>query len=244
MIIPQRRFDNTPVTSMKLFPCHRWDLEYRQALALQKELAARVRLRPLSLRTIRRVAGADIAVSKGAGTGVGAVVVFDFPSLEIVEERVSRVELSFPYIPGLLSFREIPVLMECLRQVREPFDVMLCDGQGIAHPRGVGLASHLGLLLRKPTIGCAKSLLVGEYHDIGLRRGDSAPLRYEGKRVGTVLRTQDGVRPVYVSPGYLVDHASSRRIALACATRYRIPEPTRQADRLAGQEKRRLEAGL
>ncbi len=228
---------------MRLYPCHRWDLEYHQATALQKELAGKIRLRPLSFRTIRRVAGADIAVSKAAGIGFGAVVVFDFPSLEIVEERVARVGLSFPYIPGLLSFREIPVLVECLRKVRTPFDVMLCDGQGIAHPRGFGLASHLGFLLRRPTIGCAKSLLVGEFDDVGIRRGDFSPLWYERRRVGSVLRTQDGVKPVYVSPGHLVDHASSRRIVLACAARFRIPEPTRQADRLAGQEKRRLEAG-
>jgi deoxyribonuclease V len=228
---------------MRLYPCHKWNLGYHEATALQSQLAARIRLRPLSLRSIRRVAGADIAVSKPAGIGVGAVVVFEFPSLEIVEERVARVALSFPYIPGLLSFREIPVLVECLRKVRVSFDVMLCDGQGIAHPRGFGLASHLGYLLRKPTIGCAKSLLVGESGDPGPHRGDFSPLWHKGRKVGNVLRTQDGVKPVYVSPGHLVDHASSRRIVLACATRYRIPEPTRQADRVAGEEKRRLEAG-
>jgi deoxyribonuclease V len=228
---------------VKLRPCHRWDLEYHEAVALQKELAGEIRLQRVSLRSIRRVAGADIAVSKRAGEAVGAVVVFDFPSLELIEERVARVELSFPYIPGLLSFREIPVLLECFGKVRTPFDILLCDGQGIAHPRRFGLASHLGYLLRKPTIGCAKSLLVGEFDDVGPLRGDFAWLRHEGKRVGSVLRTQDGVKPLFVSPGHLVDHASSRRIVLACAKRFRIPEPTRQADRLAGQEKRRLEAG-
>ena len=225
---------------MRLYPCHRWDVGYRRATTLQKELSAGVRLQPLSLRKIRRVAGTDIAVSKTTGKGVAAVVVLDFPSLEIVEQRVAVVRLLFPYIPGLLSFREIPALAECLRKVRTSFDVALCDGQGIAHPRGFGLASHLGILLRKPTIGCAKSLLVGDHDESGRRRGDFSPLWYKRRRVGSVLVTRDGVKPVYVSPGHLVDHASSRRIVLACTTRYRIPEPTRQAHLLAGAEKRRL----
>lgn len=228
---------------MRLHPCHRWDLEYSEAVALQKELGGQIRLERLPLRSLRRVAGADIAVSKRQGKGVGAVAVFDFPSLELIEEQVARVELTFPYIPGLLSFREIPVLAECLAKVRTPFDVLLCDGQGIAHPRRFGLASHLGYLLQKPTIGCAKSRLVGEFDRPGPRRGDFAWLWNEGKRAGSVLRTQDGVRPLFVSPGHLVDHASSRRIVLACAGRFRIPEPTRRADRIAGEEKRRLEAG-
>jgi deoxyribonuclease V len=227
---------------MRIYPCHRWDVGYSRAIALQSELAACVRVRPLPVRAIRRVAGADIAV--GGDIGVAAIVVLDFPSREIVEERVAAAELSFPYVPGLLSFREIPVLAECLRKVRTPFDVLICDGQGIAHPRGFGLASHIGVLLRKPTIGCAKSLLVGVFEDVGPCRGSYSPLRYEGKRVGSVLRTKDGVKPVYVSPGHLVDHASSRRIVLACATRYRLPEPTRQAHRAAGEEKRRIEAGV
>lgn len=226
---------------MKVSTRHEWDLGYREAVALQRELAGEIRLQSLLLGSVRRVAGADIAVSKRTGTAAGAVVVFEFPSLDIVEECVARTDLTFPYIPGLLSFREIPVLMECFRKVETPFDVLLCDGQGIAHPRRFGLASHLGLLLRKPTIGCAKSLLVGEHGEVGRKRGDFAPLRYNGKIVGSVLRTQDGARPIYISPGHLTDHASSRRIALRCATRYRIPEPTRRADRLAGEEKRRLE---
>lgn len=228
---------------VKLHPCHSWDLDYRDAVALQKALAGEIRLERLPLRSVRRVAGADIAVSRRTGRAVGAVAVFDFPSLELVEESVARAELAFPYIPGLLSFREIPVLAECLGKLKSSFDVLLCDGQGIAHPRRFGLASHLGHLMQKPTIGCAKSRLVGEYDRLGPLRGDFAWLWYEGKRVGSVVRTQDGVKPLFISPGHLVDHASSRRIALACAPRFRVPEPTRQADRIAGEEKRRLEAG-
>ena len=227
---------------MRVYPRHEWNLGYAEAVALQKELAGEVRLQSLPLRSVRRVAGADIAVSRETKTAAAAVVVFEFPSLALIEERVTRGVLAFPYIPGLLSFREIPVLIDCFRTIETPFDVLLCDGQGIAHPRRFGLASHLGLILRKPTIGCAKSLLVGEYRAVGGRRGDFAPLRNEGKRVGSVLRTQDGVRPIFVSPGHLVDDRSSRRIALLCAARYRIPEPTRRADRLAGEERRRIES--
>jgi deoxyribonuclease V len=226
---------------MRIYPRHDWNLGYAEAAALQKELALEIRLRRLPLREVRRVAGADIAVSRETGTAAAAVVVFEFPTLSIVEERVARGALDFPYIPGLLSFREIPVLIECLRLVETPFDALLCDGQGIAHPRRFGLASHLGLLLGRPTIGCAKSLLVGEHRTVGGRRGDYALLSYKGKRVGSVLRTQDGVKPIFVSPGHLVDHRSSLALALACSPRYRIPEPTRRADRLAGEERRRIE---
>jgi len=228
---------------MKVSQRHDWNLSYSEAVALQRELAGEVTLRGIPAAEVRRVAGADVAVSRRTNTAAAAVVVLDFPSLEVLEERVWRSELTFPYIPGLLSFREIPALVECLRAVVAPFDVLLCDGQGIAHPRRFGLASHLGLILQKPTIGCAKSLLVGEFGTVGETRGDFAPLTHKGRRVGSVLRTQEGVKPIYISPGHLVDHRSARRIALLCATRYRIPEPTRRADRLAGEERRRIDSG-
>ncbi|UCG50995.1 MAG: deoxyribonuclease V [Candidatus Latescibacterota bacterium] len=221
---------------------HNWNLDYRQAVTLQERLAKKVRLRALPLRKTRFVAGADIAVSKRLEMLVGAIAVLTFPDLELVEKRFAKRKIAFPYIPGLLSFREIPVLITCVQKVKTPFDVMLCDGQGIAHPRGLGLASHLGLLIRKPTIGCAKSLLVGKFGEVGNTRGAHSPLVFNGKRVGSVLRTRDGVKPVFVSPGHLADHAGSRRMILSCANRYRLPEPIRHADRLAGEEKRRLEA--
>jgi deoxyribonuclease V len=226
---------------MRTYPQHRWNLDYQQALDLQNELRGRIRLKPLSLSGIRYVAGADIAISKRLDRLVAVVVVYRLPDLEHIETRVATSKITFPYVPGLLSFREIPVLLDCFETVTTPAHVIVCDGQGIAHPRGVGLASHLGLLLRRPTIGCAKSRLVGEHGPVGEGRGRFAPLTFQSKRVGSVLRTRDGVKPVFVSPGHLVDHASSRRIVLACTTRYRLPEPTRLADRLAGEEKRRLE---
>lgn len=227
---------------MNVRQLHDWDLDYKEARALQSKLKSRVRVRPMALGKIRHVAGADMAISKRLGLACGAVVVYRLRDLQCVETRVATRELTFPYIPGLLSFREIPVLIECLRKVKTPFQVMLCDGQGIAHPRRFGLASHLGLLLRRSTVGCAKSRLVGEHDDVGFERGDFEPLWHEKKRVGSVLRTQDGIKPLYVSPGHLVDHPSARRIVLACSTRYRLPEPTRHADRLAGEAKRELEA--
>jgi len=220
---------------------HRLDLSYHDAVALQTRLAKQIRFERIVPENIRYVAGADIAISKRADKLVAAVVVFAFPSLEIVETRMAKRKSTFPYIPGLLSFREIPVLVDCLKKIKTPLDAMICDGQGIAHPRGIGLASHLGLMLQIPTVGCAKSLLVGEHSEVGRSKGDFAPLTYRQRRVGSVLRTRDGVKPVYVSPGHLADHAGSRRIVLACTTRYRLPEPTRQADRIAGEEKRRLE---
>jgi deoxyribonuclease V len=229
---------------MRIQPTHDWDIGYREAVELQTALATQIRFERLPIRSIRYVAGSDIAISKRLGKAVAAVAVFRYPSLELVESRSATADLRFPYIPGLLSFREIPVLIRCLARVKTPFDVMICDGQGIAHPRGLGLASHLGLLMKKPTIGCAKSILVGEHDEIGVSRGDLAPLVYKGKRVGTVVRTRDNGKPVYVSPGHLVDQSGACRLILGCARRYRLPEPTRQTDRIAGQEKRRLEAGV
>jgi deoxyribonuclease V len=227
---------------MKIAFTHRFDLTYAEAVSLQAKLRTKVRVEPLPMRRIRFVAGADIAISKLLGLVVAAVVVFRFPELELVESRVAASPLTLPYIPGLLSFREIPGLVGCLRHVTTGFDVLLCDGQGIAHPRGIGLASHLGIVIRKPTIGCAKSRLVGEHAAVGGHRGDYVPLWFEKRRVGSVMRTQDGVRPLYLSPGHRVDHPGCRRIVLACAPKYRLPEPVRQADRLAGEEKRRLES--
>jgi deoxyribonuclease V len=227
---------------MRIYELHRWNLSYQKAVALQIELRNSVRLKPLALSRVRFVAGVDIGISKLNQRLISAAAVYEFPSLKLTETRSAVTNLSFPYIPGLLSFREIPALVACLKRVASRVDVVLCDGHGLAHPRGLGLASHLGLLLRKPTIGCAKSLLCGQYEEVGVRRGDFSRLLHNGKRVGSVLRTREGVKPVFVSPGHLTDQASSRRIVLACATQFRLPEPTRRADQLAAIEKRRLES--
>jgi deoxyribonuclease V len=224
---------------MRIPPLHSWNVTIPRARSLQTELREEVLFRPLSLHRVRRVAGADIAIDPASKRLVAAVVVMDFPSLEIVEERVVARPLRFPYVPGYLSFREAPAILACLRRVRASIDVLLCDGQGIAHPRGLGLASHVGLWIGVPTVGCAKSRLVGEHRPVRAARGSWTGLYVDGERVGSVLRTRDGVRPLYVSPGHLIDHASCRRIVLACASHYRLPEPQRLADILAGREKRR-----
>lgn len=221
---------------------HPWRLSYAGAVNVQERIRELVTLRPLAKSRIRYVAGSDLAVDRRGNRVVAAVVVMTFPGLELVETRTKTSRLTFPYIPGLLSFREIPALIRCIRNVRTPFDVMLCDGQGIAHPRGVGLASHLGVLIDTPTIGCAKSRLVGEYDDPGADRGDFSRLIYDGRVVGSVLRTREAVKPLFISPGHLVDHASARRITLACLTRYRLPEPTRRAHIAAGEARRSLSA--
>jgi deoxyribonuclease V len=226
---------------MRIKTLHPWSLSIARAREVQERLRDEVRLQPLALVRVRHVAGADIAISRRLDRLVAAVVVMSFPELEIVETRVATSKLTFPYVPGYLSFREIPALVQCLEKVRTPFDVMLCDGQGIAHPRRLGLASHLGLLIGTPTVGCAKSRLIGEHSEPGPNKGDYTRLTHHGDYIGSVLRTRERVKPIFVSPGHLVDHPSSRRIALVCTTRYRLPEPTRLADIAAGKEKRRLE---
>jgi deoxyribonuclease V len=162
------------------------------------------------------------------------VVVLEYPSLRPVETAVVKRRVRFPYVPGLLSFREAPAILDAFARLATRPDLLLCDGQGIAHPRRLGLASHLGLLLDLPTIGCAKSRLVGEYQDPGPRRGARAPLRLDGRQVGWVLRTRDGVRPLFVSPGHRMSIGAAARWVLGCGAGHRLPEPTHLADRLVG----------
>ena len=175
-----------------------------EAIAWQKELAGRVRRRAAGKAEVRRIAGTDVAFDKASGLTHAAVVVVDASSLVVLELAGATVPTTFPYIPGLLSFREIPALLACFARIAEPPDVILCDGQGIAHPRGAGLASHLGLVLDIPTVGCAKSRLVGDHDEPPPERGGRAGLRYHGQAVGCVLRSRSGVKPLYVSVGHRV----------------------------------------
>ncbi len=219
------------------WPPHRWPRSPRAAMALQERLRGRLRLGG-RLRRPRLIAGADVAYDAGRGLLFAAVLVHSFPDLEPIEWCSVRAPVRFPYVPGLLSFREAPALLRAFAGLRSRPDLLLCDGQGIAHPRGFGLASHLGLLLGLPTIGCAKSRLVGEHGGPGPRPGDRAPLRYRGRVVGAVLRTRAGTRPIYVSPGHRIGLADAVRYALACCRGFRIPEPVRRADILVGALKR------
>lgn len=212
---------------------HAWPRSPARARALQEALRPLVRPKGGPGR-VRRVGAADLAYSPALNRLFAAVLVFEYPSLRHVETRALSRPICFPYVPGLLSFREAPAILAAWRLLRHRPDLLLCDGQGIAHPRGVGLASHLGLLTGVPTIGCAKSLLVGHHGDVGLQRGQSVRLVFRGRVVGAVVRTRDGARPLYISPGHRVGLRQAIRYALACCRGLRVPEPIRQADRCVG----------
>jgi deoxyribonuclease V len=211
---------------------HRWDLPPRDAIALQARLARRVE-RVDRLGEIDHVAGVDVGFESDGRVARAAVAVLAFPSLELADCAVARLPVSFPYVPGLLSFREIPVVLAALASLRVTPDVLLCDGQGIAHPRRCGLASHLGLVTGLPSVGVAKTRLVGEHREPAARRGSRASLLDRGEVVGAVLRTRTGVKPLFVSIGHRVSLETAIRVVLACTTRYRLPETTRWAHRLA-----------
>jgi deoxyribonuclease V len=176
------------------------------------------------------VAGADLAFDPATNLAFAGVIVYQFPQLREVERRMARRRLRFPYVPGLLSFREGPVLLAAFEQLRTEPDLILVDGHGIAHPRRFGIACHLGLLLDRPTIGCAKSILVGEAVEPGVRAGSSAPLVDKNETVGAVLRTRDRVKPIYVTTGHRVSLESAVQIVTRCLDGFRIPKPTREAD--------------
>jgi len=207
----------------------RWDLA--GALSLQEKLAVAV-IETDRPGSVRLVAGADVSYDAQGDRFFAAVVVLDAATLEVVETASHVGRVGFPYVPGLLSFREAPGVLEAYARLRSQPDLLLVDGHGRAHPRRFGIACHLGTLLDVPTIGVAKSLLVGEAGEPGPERGRMAPLVDRGERVGTVLRTRSRVAPVYVSVGHRVALATAARRVLACARRYRIPEPTRLAHHL------------
>jgi deoxyribonuclease V len=207
---------------------HSFDLAIPDARRLQERLRSRVREEELP-RRLRSIAGADVSYDRGSPTLFAAVVVLDARTLEVVETASVEDRARFPYVPGYLSFREIPPLLLAFAKLSARPDLVVADGQGRAHPRRFGLASHLGVLLDLPTIGCAKSRLVGEHREPGPRRGASTQLRDGGEVIGTVLRTQHGVKPVYVSVGHRVTLAAARRLVLALAPRHRLPEPIRAA---------------
>ncbi len=215
---------------MKIRRLHPWTIPRDQAVALQTSLKDQLILVDAAPdKALTCVAGADISYARHSDLFFAAVVLLTYPELTIREEAQAIGRVSFPYIPGFLSFREGPVLLDALAKLRTIPDVIMFDGQGIAHPRGLGLASHLGLFLDRPTIGCAKSRLVGNYQEPGLEKGDQEPLRYQDRDVGVVLRTKHGVRPVFISPGHRISIARAAFIAGACCRGYRLPEPVRQA---------------
>lgn len=205
-----------------------WKLSPSEARILQLELAGEVRLKPLPER-FGVLGASDIGYVKTSNLLVAVIVTFAWPGLEPLETVHAVTHARFPYVPGLLSFREIPPLLEAYTRLQSPPDVLLCDGQGIAHPRRFGLAAHLGVCLEIPTVGCAKTKLCGEFDHFRWKKGEWSSLTMDGEPVGCVLCTRDGVKPVYVSPGHLADIPSSRDLIVQCLRRFRIPEPLRQA---------------
>ncbi len=221
---------------------HPWNVSYREAIQIQNRLKKQLVL-DLPFTTPKTVGGVDVSVSIRSCHGWAGVVVLSFPDLEVVEESWAEGKIDFPYIPGLLSFREIPLILDALKDLSAEPDVFLCDGQGIAHPRRMGLASHLGVLLGKPTIGCAKSRLVGHYHEVGPMKGDYSLLTDKGETIGAALRTRSGTKPIFVSPGYGLSIRKAIDVALCCCMKYRIPEPIRAAHRLVNQLRRAQKDG-
>ena len=214
---------------------HPWPTRAREAIALQRQLAAQVSLSCGPTLRPRRVAGVDVSHEIHGQRLFAAVVVLSWPDLQPLATASAEAEASFPYIPGLLSFRELPVLLEAFRRLPLRPDLVLVDGQGVAHPRRLGLASHLGLWLELPTIGCAKSRLCGEHGPPGLYKGDQVPLIVDGEELGALLTTRDKVKPLYLSPGHRIDLAGAIPLVLSCTPRYRLPEPTRLAHQLTNQ---------
>jgi deoxyribonuclease V len=221
---------------MNIPALHAWPRTAAGGVRLQLRLAHRIVLQPVSGAS-RLLAGADAAFRDDGRSAIGGVVVWDGLTESVVEERAARVPCRFPYIPGLLTFRELPALLAAMRKLHTVPQVVFADAHGIAHPRRMGLACYLGLWLNLPTVGCAKSLLCGDFVDPAPRRGSARPLILRGEQVGVVLRTQNGVKPVFVSPGHLCDFESAARLTLVASKRYRLPEPIRLAHQLVTRRK-------
>lgn len=211
---------------------HPWPTTPREAIALQASLRDRVIDRD-EVGEVRLVAGVDVGFEDGGQTTRAAVVLLSFPDLVPVEQHVARAPTTFPYVPGLLAFRELPAILAALASLDGRPDLILCDGHGRIHPRRFGLACHLGVATGIPTIGVGKSHFLGTYDLPGAARGEWNPITDRGETIGAIVRTRVGVRPVYVSVGHRVSLETAVAYTLRCATRYRLPEPTRLADRLA-----------
>jgi len=216
---------------------HPWSVTPREAADIQRRLSSLVQIEAPRI-PLRLIAGVDAAYSRDRRWCVAGVVLWDASAGAVVEQHTARRRLRFPYVPGLLSFREAPAVIAALRRLRRTPDAIMCDAHGLAHPRRFGLASHVGVICGLPTIGCAKSRLVGSHRAPGTARGASTRLEDREEQIGWVVRTRTGVKPVFVSVGHLVDLAAARATVLECAVRYRLPEPTRLADRLVATARR------
>ncbi len=218
---------------MRITDLHPWDMQLSEAARFQDRLRTLVRIVRPETDDISLVAGADVSYSRRTNLLYAGVVVLSYPDLRVVRELGCEQEVSCPYVPGFLSFREAPAILRLFADLQDNPQIVFVDGQGIAHPRGMGLASHVGLFLDTSTIGCAKTRLIGDFSPVGVRKGGFSYLIYEGRRMGTVLRTRDAVKPLFVSPGHKMDIETARELTLSCTTRYRLPDPIRYAHLLA-----------
>ncbi len=213
---------------------HDWNVKPDEAIALQKRLAGQViSNQPIALDKVKLIAGVDVSVKENVSQA--AVVILTYPDLQLIETVHAKRPTPFPYIPGLLSFREGPVLEEAFGKLQHEPDVFVFDGMGIIHPRRIGIASHMGLWLQKPTIGCGKTYFIGQYTEPALEKGSWSELRDKGELIGAVLRTRTGVKPVFISAGHLADLPTALELVMRCTLKYRLPEPIRYAHNAAGQ---------
>jgi deoxyribonuclease V len=223
---------------MKINFLHDWNLSPQQAIEIQKQLRYEVEMQDRLDKSLKTVAGIDLGYDVKNDTSRAVVVILSFPRLELLETSEARLPIQFPYVSGLLSFRETPVAIKALEKLKITPDVILCDGQGFAHPRRFGIACHIGILADVPTIGVAKSLLVGKFENLGEERGSIAPLIHKNEQIGVALRTKNKVQPLFVSVGHRVSLETATDIVLQCTPKYRLPETTRLADKLASYRKK------
>ncbi len=227
---------------MQITHLHDWNISPSEAIALQKQMVTQIDYQhPIDIRSVTRVAGVDVSVKPDPETGKdmsqAAVVVLSFPDMQVIETSLAQMPTPFPYIPGLLSFREGPVLEVAFKKLQAEPDVFIFDGMGRAHPRRIGIASHMGLWLQKPTIGCGKTLLTGHFQEPGNERGDFSDLIDKDEVIGGVLRTRPNVKPVFISVGHLADLPTALKFVMLCTSKYRLPDPIRAAHNAAGEMK-------
>ena len=220
---------------MKISQRHAWPLTVEEAVTIQQQLRGEVITLDQMEEPVKYVAGVDMGFEAAGTISRAAVVVLSFPDLQLQESAIARRPTSFPYVPGFLSFREIPAVLDAMEQLSITPDLVLCDGQGIAHPRRFGIACHLGIIINMPTIGVAKSLLIGKYQEVPEQKGSWQPLMHRSETIGAVLRTRTGTKPLYISSGHRVSLPTALDYVLRCTPKYRLPETTRLADKLASR---------
>ncbi|MBX7146031.1 MAG: deoxyribonuclease V [Alphaproteobacteria bacterium] len=210
----------------------KWPDNLKEAASIQKQLANKVRLEN-NFANLNLIAGIDVSYDLTNNLSYAVIVTMTLDQLKPIQTIIKHLPTTIPYVPGFLSFREIPVILEALKDLPHRPDIFMVDGQGVAHPRGLGIAAHLGVLTNIPSIGVAKSKLIGSYQEPDWIKGSQSPLINKNKKIGTVLRSKDNVKPLFISSGHYIDHETAINVTIACLTKYRLPEPTRYADKIS-----------